>query len=210
MKELSTKQSRILNFLRQFLDDKGYPPTIRDIVKGCKISSTSVVEYNLRILEREGYLRRDREVSRGIELSGRSRAIVRVPVIGYIAAGEPIPVPSADTWSDPGAAESLELTQELTRGKEDVYALKVKGTSMVDALINDGDLVLMQHVKTAENGEMVAVWLKREKEATLKKFYLEPGRIRLQPANEEMEPIYADPEDVEIQGKVIGIIRKLE
>jgi len=210
LKELSTKQSRILNFLRQFLDDKGYPPTIRDIVKGCKISSTSVVEYNLRILEREGHFRRDREVSRGIELSGRNRAIVRVPVIGYIAAGEPIPVPSADTWSDPGAAESLELTQELTRGKEDVYALKVKGTSMVDALINDGDLVLMQHVKTAENGEMVAVWLKREKEATLKKFYLEPGRIRLQPANEEMEPIYADPEDVEIQGKVIGIIRKLE
>ncbi len=210
MKELSTKQSRILNFLRQFLDDKGYPPTIRDIVKGCKISSTSVVEYNLRILEREGHLRRDREVSRGIELSDRNRAIVRVPVIGCIAAGEPIPVPSADTWSTPGAAESLELTQELTRGKEDVYALKVKGTSMVDALINDGDLVLMQHVKTAENGEMVAVWLKREKEATLKKFYLEPGRIRLQPANEEMEPIYADPEDVEIQGKVIGIIRKLE
>ncbi|MBA7634959.1 LexA repressor [subsurface metagenome] len=209
MKELSTKQSRILDFLRQFLDDKGYPPTIRDIVKGCKISSTSVVEYNLRILEREGHLRRDREVSRGIELSDRNRAIVRVPVIGCIAAGEPIPVPSADTWSDLGAAESLELTQELTRGKEEVYALKVKGTSMVDALINDGDLVLMQHVKTAENGEMVAVWLKREKEATLKKFYLEPGRIRLQPANEEMEPIYADPEDVEIQGKVIGIIRKL-
>ena len=210
MKELSTKQSRILDFLRQFLEDKGYPPSIRDIVKGCKISSTSVVEYNLRILEREGYLRRDREVSRGIELSTRNRAIVRVPIIGYIAAGEPIPVPSADTWSALGIAESLELTQELTRGKEGVYALKVKGTSMVDALINDGDLVLMQHVETAENGEMVAVWLKREKEATLKKFYLEPGRIRLQPANEEMKPIYADPEDVEIQGKVIGIIRKLE
>ena len=209
MKELSTKQSRILDFLRRFLEDKGYPPSIRDIVKGCKISSTSVVEYNLRILEREGYLRRDREVSRGIELSPRNRGIVRVPVIGCIAAGEPIPVPSADTWSALGAAESLELTQELTRGKEGVYALKVKGTSMVDALINDGDLVLMQHVETAENGEMVAVWLKREKEATLKKIYLEPGRIRLQPANEEMKPIYADPEDVEIQGKVIGIIRKL-
>ncbi len=209
MKELSTKQSRILNFLRQFLEEKGYPPSIRDIVNGCKISSTSVVEYNLRILEREGYIRRDPEVSRGIELFARNRAVVRVPVIGYIAAGEPIPVPNADTWSTLGAAESLELTQELTRGKEEVYALKVKGTSMVDALINDGDMVLMQHVQTAENGEMVAVWLKREKEATLKRFYLEPGRIRLQPANEEMEPIYADPEDVEIQGKVIGVIRKL-
>jgi len=209
LKELSTKQSRILDFLRQFLDDKGYPPTIRDIVKGCKISSTSVVEYNLRILEREGYLRRDREVSRGIELSGRSRAIVRVPVIGYIAAGEPIPVPGADTWSALGAAESLELTQELTGGKEGVYALKVKGMSMVDALINDGDLVLMQHVETAENGEMVAVWLKREKEATLKRLYLESGRIRLQPANEEMAPLYVHPDDVEIQGKVIGVVRRL-
>ena len=209
MKQLSPKQTRILEFLRHFLEEKGYPPSIRDIQSGCKISSTSVVEYNLRILEREGYIRRDPEVSRGIELSARNWGIVRVPVIGYIAAGEPIPVPAADTWSALGAAESLELTQELTGGKEGVYALKVKGMSMVDALINDGDLVLMQHVETAENGEMVAVWLKREKEATLKKFYLEPGRIRLQPANEEMEPIYADPEDVEIQGRVIGVIRKV-
>ena len=143
MKQISAKQSRILDFLRQFLEEKGYPPSIRDIVNGCKISSTSVVEYNLRILEREGYIRRDPEVSRGIELSARNRAVVRVPVIGYIAAGEPIPVPNVDTWSTLGAAESLELTQELTRGKEEVYALKVKGTSMVDALINDGDEVLI-------------------------------------------------------------------
>ena len=207
MKELSAKQSRILSFLHQFVDDRGYPPTIRDIVKGCKISSTSVVEYNLRALEREGHIRRDREVSRGIELSG-GRRIVRVPVIGSIAAGEPIPVPTSDTWGLE-AMESLELTEELTRGKKEVYALKVKGTSMVDALINDGDLVLMQQAATAENGEMVAVWLKREKEATLKRFYLEPGRIRLQPANEEMEPLYVDPKNVEIQGKVIGVIRKL-
>ena len=206
MKALSGKQSRILTFLRQFLDDKGYPPTIRDIQKGCRISSTSVVEYNLRILEREGYIRRDREVSRGIELG--ARRIVRVPVIGAIAAGEPIPVPTSDTWSV-DEIESLDLTEELTRGKEAVYALKVKGTSMIDALIGDGDVVLMQQAATAENGEMVAVWLKREKEATLKRFYLEPGRVRLQPANEEMSPIYAEPEDVEIQGRVIGVIRKL-
>ena len=206
MKELSAKQSRIINFLREFLDDKGYPPTIRDIQNGCNISSTSVVEYNLRILEREGYIRRDREVSRGIELG--ARRIVRVPVIGVIAAGQPIPVPTSDTWSME-EAESLDLTEELTRGKEGVYALRVKGTSMIDALIGDGDLVLMQQTTTAENGEMVAVWLKREKEATLKRFYLEPGRVRLQPANEQMEPFYTDPENVEIQGRVIGVIRKL-
>jgi len=208
VKTLSAKQSRIIDFLREFIEDKSYPPSIREIQSGCKISSTSVVEYNLRILEREGHIRRDREVSRAIELSARSRGMVRVPVIGYIAAGEPIPVPSADTWSLE-ALESLELTRDLTRGKEGVYALKVKGTSMIDALIGDGDLVVMEQVATAENGEMVAVWLKREKEATLKRFYLERGRIRLQPANEEMEPLYVDPGDVEIQGKVIGVVRKL-
>ena len=208
MKTLSAKQSRIIDFIREFIEERGYPPTIRDIQSGCNISSTSVVEYNLRILEREGHIRRDREVSRGIGLSARNRGVFRVPVIGYIAAGEPIPVPSADTWSVE-ALESLELTPELTRGKEGVYALKVKGTSMIDALISDGDLVLMEQTTTAENGEMAAVWLKREKEATLKRFYREEGRIRLQPANEQMEPLYVDPEDVEIQGKVIGVVRRL-
>jgi repressor LexA len=208
VKPLSARQSRIIDFLREFIEEKSYPPSIREIQRGCNISSTSVVEYNLRILEREGHIRRDREVSRAIELSVRSRGMVRVPVIGYIAAGEPIPVPSADTWSLE-VLESLELTRDLTRGKEGVYALKVKGTSMIDALIGDGDLVVMEQAVTAENGEMVAVWLKREKEATLKRFYLERGRIRLQPANEEMEPLYVDPGDVEIQGRVIGVVRRL-
>lgn len=206
MKPLSDKQSRIINYLHRFLHERGYPPTIRDIQGGCQISSTSVVEYNLRILEREGYLRRVREISRGIELG--ARRVVRVPVIGHIAAGEPIPVPTSDSWNME-ELESLELTEELTRGKEGVYALKVKGTSMIDALIGDGDLVLMQQASTAENGEMVAAWLKREREATLKRFYLESGRVRLQPANEDMAPIYLDPENVAIQGKVIGVIRKL-
>ncbi len=207
MKALSVKQSRILDFLRRFLDDRGYPPTIRDIVRGCSISSTSVVEYNLRILEREGHIRRDREVSRGIGLG--AKRILRVPVIGTIAAGEPIPVPTPETWSVEGSAESLELPEQFTKYKEGIYALKVKGTSMIDALIVEGDLVLMQQAATVENGEMVAVWLKREQEATLKRFYLENGKVRLQPANESMAPIYADPKNVAIQGKVVGVIRKL-
>jgi len=207
MKTLSVKQTRILDFLRRFLDDRGYPPTIRDIVRGCNISSTSVVEYNLRILEREGHIRRDREVSRGIGLG--ARRILRVPVIGTIAAGEPIPVPTPETWSVEGSADSLELPEEFTKYKEGIYALKVKGTSMIDALIVEGDLVLMQQSATAENGEMVAVWLRREEETTLKKFYLEDGKVRLQPANENMAPIYADPRNVAIQGKVVGVIRKL-
>src|SRR4030042_922771 len=162
MKTLSSKQQQILAFLRRFREEKDYPPTVRDILRACGISSTSVVDYNLRILEREGYIRRDREVSRGIEMLDKTqRRIIRVPLLGYISAGEPIPVPASDTW-ETEPLDTVEGSGELIRGKENVYALKVKGTSMIDALINDGDIVLMQQANTAEDGEMVAAWLKEE------------------------------------------------
>jgi len=211
-KALAVKQQRIIDFIHRFLVDKGYPPTIRDIQGGCGISSTSVVDYRLKILEREGYIRRHPEVSRGIELSTRSltsRSRVQVPVIGQIAAGEPIPVPAPDSWDVTAAAETLEVTPDLTQGRGGVYALKVKGSSMVDALINDGDIILLQYVNVVESGEMAAIWLKAEKEATLKKVYVEPDRIRLQPANSQMSPIYIEPDNVEIQGRVIAVIRQL-
>jgi len=209
---LSAKQKKIIDFIRRFLTDRQYPPTIRDIVTGCGLSSTSVVNYNLKILEREGYIRRHPEVSRGIVVSSGSPAMGRrvlVPVIGQIAAGEPIPVPTPDTWDVAASSETMEVTQDLTRGREGVYALRVRGSSMVDALINDGDIVLMQYVNAVENGEMAAIWLKMEREATLKKFYAESGRIRLQPANSQMQPIYVEPGNVEIQGRVIAVIRQL-
>ena len=212
MKALLSRRQHIIDFIRQFLVDRGYPPTIRDIVSGCGISSTSVVDYHLNILEKKGYIRRHREVSRGIELLSRSPVLGHrrpVPIIGQIAAGEPIPVPSPDTWDTAASAETLEVTEDLARGKEGIYALKVKGSSMVDALINDGDIVLMQYVNAVENGEMAAIWLRAEKEATLKKVYSEPGRIRLQPANSQMQPIYVEPDNVEIQGRVIAVIRQL-
>ena len=212
MEALSPRQQKITDFIYRFWEDKGYPPTIRDIVAGCGISSTSVVDYNLNILEKQGYIRRHREVSRGIELVSRSLAPgsrLQVPIIGQIAAGEPIPVPTADTWDVTAASETLEVTKDLTRGREGVYALKVRGSSMVDALVNDGDLVLMEYVSSVENGEMAAIWLKAEKEATLKKFYAEPGRVRLQPANSQMKPMFVDPGNVEIQGRVIAVIRQL-
>ena len=212
MKKISDKQRRIVNFIDRFLVDKGYPPTIRDIQVGCGISSTSVVDYNLNILKREGHIRRHAEVSRGITLLNRtltSESPVSVPVIGLIAAGEPIPVPTSDTWDVVAASETLEVPRELTRSKDEVYALRVKGMSMVDALINDGDVVLMQYVNSVENGEMAAVWLRAEKEATLKKVYVESDRVRLQPANDQMRPIYAEPDNVEIQGRVIAVIRQI-
>ena len=208
---LSAKRKQIVDFILKFMEGKGYPPTVRDIQTGCGISSTSVVDYHLKVLEKEGHIRRDAEVSRGIELLGRASLLpkVQVPIIGQIAAGEPVPVPGSETWDAAAGADLLEVTADLTRGRQDIYALKVKGMSMIDALINDGDIVLMQYVNTVDNGEMAAVWLKAEKEATLKKVYIEPGRVRLQPANSQMQPIYAEPENVEIQGRVIAVIRQL-
>lgn len=209
---LSLKQRSIIDFIGRFLAEKGYPPTIRDMVGGCGISSTSVVDYNLNILEKLGYIRRHREVSRGIELldgaasSGRQ---VLVPLVGQIAAGRPIPVPDDESWDVTAAADRLAVSEELLRGRQGVYALKVKGTSMIDALIGDGDIVLMQAANVVDDGQMAAVWLKAEKEVTLKRFYAEPGRIRLQPANGRMKAIYTAPDNVEVQGRVVAVIRKL-
>jgi repressor LexA len=209
-KDLSSKQHSILRFIRRFIEEHDYPPSIRQIQDGCRISSTSVVDYNLKKLEGEGYIRRDREVSRAIELlerGGRRPRTVAVPIIGQIAAGQPIPVPTADTWSNLDYSESIEVTRDMIGGRPNVYGLRVKGSSMIDALVNDGDIVLMESSETADNGDMVAVWLKREQEATLKRFYQESGRIRLQPANETMAPLYTDPTNVQVQGKVLGAIR---
>ncbi len=211
MRDLSVKQKRIFKFVEDFLIDKSYPPSIRDIQYGCGISSTSVVDYNLDKLAKAGYIRRHPEVSRGITVSGRSTGSnlrTQVPIIGQIAAGKPISVPNHDTWNV-AASEMLDVTRDLARDKEGIYALRVKGLSMVDALINDGDIVLMQYVNTVENGETAAVWLKAEKEVTLKKVYVESDRIRLQSANSQMQPIYTEPDNVDIQGKVIAVIRKL-
>jgi repressor LexA len=212
MKKLSDKQRRIIRFIDRFLSEKGYPPSIRDIQTGCGISSTSVVDYNLNILENRGYISRRAEVSRGIRLLNRtptSESLVPVPVIGLIAAGEPIPVPTPDTWDVAAVSETMGVPSEITGGREDIYALRVKGMSMVDALINDGDIVLMQHVNAVENGEMAAVWLRAEKEVTLKKVYIESNRIRLQPANSQMQPLYADLDNVDIQGRVIAVVRQV-
>ncbi len=203
---VSDTRERIFRFIREFIDDRGYAPTVRDILKGCRLASTAVVQHHLNVLETEGRIRRDPEIFRSIQLTD-AKKVVSIPLLGTIAAGEPIPVPTAETWTSQ-AIETLELTDEVTQGKE-VYALKVKGTSMIDALIDDGDIVLMQPVSTADEGDMVAAWLKDEREVTLKRVYFEPGRVCLKPANKLMAPIYQRPDNVEIQGKVVGVIRKL-
>jgi repressor LexA len=208
MESISEKQRQILNFVADFTGERGYPPSVRDIVRGCDISSTSVAQYHINVLRQRGYIRRDPDVSRSIALVSDRASFQSVPLLGTIAAGKPIPVSTPDTWvSTP--EETLEVPEYLTDHRRRLYGLRVKGTSMIDALINDGDIVIMQAADTVEDGETAAVWLKDKEEVTLKKLYHEQGRIRLQPANSLMEPIYAEPENVEIQGKVVAVLRKL-
>lgn len=212
MKDLSRRQQAILDFIETFLDENDYPPTIRDIQAELGISSTSVVDYNLKVLESHNLIRRNRNISRGIELVNRApsrRKVVAIPVIGQIAAGQPIPVP--DTLEGAVSDESIELSAELVPdGGTKLFALRVKGHSMIDCLINDGDVVLLRQQETCENGDTVAVWLKDEKETTLKKFYYESDRIRLQPANVTMDPIFTRPDNVEIQGKLVTVVRSVQ
>ncbi|MBI3913515.1 MAG: transcriptional repressor LexA [Chloroflexi bacterium] len=210
---LSERQRKMLEFITRSSGDKGRPPTIREIGAHVGISSTSVVNYNLNVLVREGLIARDKEVSRGLRVvhpGGKAFAmasnIVQIPLLGKIAAGQPIPVPD-NAGSD---SEMISLTRDIVQEQEGLFALQVKGDSMIDALINDGDVVVMKKQQSANNGEMVAVWLKDEKETTLKRIYREQKRVRLQPMNPSMKPIFQDPENVEIQGKVLLVIRQLQ
>ena len=212
-KKLSTKQEAIVEFIQGFLEDRHFPPTVRDIQAGCDISSTSVVDYNLRILQREGYIRRQSEVSRGIELlkdsSGREARpdnVVPVPVFGSIAAGEPLHIPGAASRSD--ADEVVDLPTFLTHGNPDVFAVRVKGESMIDALVADGDLVVLEPAADARNGEMVAAEINGE-EVTLKHFFMQNGTVTLQPANAQVEPIVVPAEKVQVRGKVVGVVRSM-
>ena len=206
---LSEKQRGILEFLDTFIAEHDYPPSIRDIQTGCGISSTSVVDYNLKRLEEKGYIRRDREVSRAIEVlngqGARRRRTVAVPLLGRIAAGIPIPA-----HPDQMAPEELiELTEDQSGGRTNLFALRVQGTSMIDALINDGDIVVLEPRQSADAGEVVAAWIEDRGETTLKRYYPEGARVRLQPMNATMAPIYEDAKNVRVQGRVVATIRSL-
>ena len=213
MKKLSPRQQSIFDFIAQFIQNHQYPPSVRDIQNGCNISSTSVVDYNLRILQREGYLRREAEVSRGIELLqetslSQNRNYINVPVLGNIAAGEPLGIPPSETWHS-NSIDNVELPPFLIQDKKEVFALRVKGESMIDALVADGDLVLMEPIDNPNNGDMVAAMLKDKEEVTLKHFYIQDGTVTLQPANSSMEAIKVPAENISVQGRVVGGIRSI-
>ena len=216
--KLSERQRNILYFMDQYMTEHGFPPTIRDIGAATKIDSTSVVNYNLNKLVDAGFLERVASKSRGLRLvkpipNGKnvmvrsSDTLLRVPHIGTIIAGQPV---SVDVDIDP--ANAVEVPQTWLNGVDpkDVYALTVHGDSMIDAMIQEGDLIILRKTTTARNGDMVAVWLDERNETTLKYFYDEGNRIRLQPANPTMGPIFVDYRHCQVQGKVLSVMRQMK
>ena len=202
MKSLSRRQRAMHSFIEDFIDEKGYPPTHEEIRQDLKMSTKSLVNHHLKALETKGVIKRKRGTPRGIRLLDGLRSF-KVPLLGQIAAStEPI------SFSDSNY-EEIELTSDIVQKQDGLYALRVKGDSMIDALINDGDIVVMRHQAVAEVGEMVAVRLKDKNETTLKRFYPEGQRVRLQPANPKVKPLFVHLANVEIQGKVMAVIRQV-
>lgn len=204
---LSDKRQQILDFIKYYITEKGYSPSIREIAKKCQISSPSMAQYHLKILEQDGYIRRDPSIPRSIRPLEFGEGHVSVPLLGTIAAGEPIDVPSSDSWNNV-ALEMIEVPVTMVERIDNIFALKVKGTSMIDALVDDGDIIVLQKSEEAHDGDMVAVWLVGQAETTLKRIYYDSKKIKLQPANKQMKPLYFEPENVRVQGRVIGVMRK--
>ncbi|HSK94489.1 MAG TPA: transcriptional repressor LexA [Candidatus Angelobacter sp.] len=212
------RRQRILDCIVRTVAERGYPPSVREIANEVGLASTSAVHHHLLALEKDGLLERGGKHSRALRVTAAAhrtprpadpskvtpfrmpveRETLSLPVMGEIAAGQPI-----EAYEE--AAETLEVPRSLD-AREDSYVLRVRGKSMIDALIDDGDFVIVQPQATARDGDIVVALLE-DNGVTLKRFFREQDRIRLQPANAEMEPIYAT--DVQIQGKVVGVIRRL-
>ena len=198
-KQDQQRAERILDYIRETIDERGYPPSVREIAEAVGLASTSAVHHHLTKLEKDGRLQKEATRSRALTLPGSHAAkLVNAPIIGEIAAGQPI-----EAYED--RTETMTLPAELAP-RHDTFVLRVRGKSMIEDHIDNGDYVVIQPQDTARDGEIVVAILD-DNTATLKRFYKERDRVRLQPANSEMEPIYA--RDVKIQGKVIGVIRRL-
>jgi repressor LexA len=219
-KGITEKHIKVLEFVNNYQAENGRPPSNREIGEKVKISSTSVVNYYLEQLEKNGYIERDNRVSRGMRLTDKVNEIMEVtsdmlhvPILGPIAAGPLmlVPEPGVNYMNDK-EYDAVDIARSLLPSKEkgnDFYALEVKGDSMIDAMINDGDIVVMKPAIEAENGEMVAVRV--DDEYTLKYFFKEKDRYRLQPANPTMKPIMVKKNaPIEINGKVVMVIRKMD
>ena len=229
-KQLKERHKQVLDVIQDYHAKHGYAPSYREICSRTDITSTSMVNYYLEQLEEMGYIERSENISRSLQIKDAAQEKVNkvlgnvkqavqditqsltIPVVGRIVASEPVPIPETD-FALFDAESNIEIPESLIPfnvQKDKLFALEVDGDSMIDAMVNDGDVIIMKPVKEAQNGEMVAVRLIDQNETTLKHFYHEGSRVRLQPANPTMDPIYVDSSsDIEIQGSVVLVIRQM-
>lgn len=200
---ISDKQKEMLAFIENFVGKNGYPPTHEEIRTGLNISTKSLVNYHLEALEGAALLSRSPNTPRGIRLISE-RETFSVPFTA--AWAEKLPTASAGLDEQ----EAIELTCDIVSKSSNLYALKVEGDAMLDALVNDGDIVIIQRQSQAKNGDLVAVRLVEQNQTMLKHYYRENGHVRLQPANPIMEPVLVKPQAVKVEGKVMAIIRQVE
>jgi repressor LexA len=198
---LTKRQREILDYLNEFIQQHGYAPSLEEVGRRFNLSSLATVHKHLTNLQEKGFIRRAWNRSRSVELlpSRSGGRAIELPLLGYVAAGMPIEAVAT--------SETIAVPESLVTGKRDTYVLRVRGDSMIDEQIRDGDWVVVEDRRAADNGEMV-IALVGGQDATLKKFYKENGRIRLQPANPSMQPIFVEPDSVQIQGVVVGVMRK--
>jgi repressor LexA len=197
---LTKRQREILDYLQEFIQQSGYAPSLEEIGRRFSLSSLATVHKHLTNLQEKGFIRRSWNRSRSVELlaARTGQRALALPLLGYVAAGAPIEAVATN--------ESIAVPEDIA-GRRDSYVLRVKGESMIDEQIRDGDYVVVEDRKTAENGEMVIALIKGS-DVTLKKFYRDNGRVRLQPANPTMSAMFFDPADVQVQGVVVGMMRK--
>ena len=229
-KQLKERHKQVLDVIQEYTEKHGYAPSYREICAKTDITSTSMVNYYLEQLQEMGYIDRSENISRSLQIKGTAQEKVdqvlgnvkqtvqemsrslTIPVVGRIVASEPVPIPESD-FGLFDFESNIEIPESLipfNMQKENLFALEVDGDSMIDAMVSDGDVIIMKPVREAHNGEMVAVRLKDQNETTLKHFYHEGDRVRLQPANPTMDPIFVDSSsDIEIQGSVVLVIRQM-
>lgn len=200
MLPLTKRQREILDYLHDFIEQHGYAPSLEEVGRRFGLSSLATVHKHLTNLQEKGFIKRAWNRSRSVELVPKPAGsrVLELPLLGYVAAGAPIEAVAS--------SESIAVPENFI-GRRETYVLRVRGDSMIDEQIRDGDMVIVEDRKTADNGEMVIALL-RGSDVTLKKFYHDNGRVRLQPANPALQPIFVDAAQVRIQGVVVGVMRK--
>jgi len=215
--KLSERQQRILHFLWKRAREAGPPPNYEEIMSAVALKSKGAVSYQIGRLEEAGYLLREAGKARALSLTEKARAlfgaaadVARIPLLGDIVASTPVTVGHDDFAAYDAAEDFVPVCRDMLPARDgDLFALRVRGDSMIDAMVNDDDVVIMRPVAEVRDGDMVAVWLRDEQEMTLKRFFREGQEVRLQPANPTLEPIFTPAANVDVQGKVVLVVRQV-